>query len=589
MAEPFDVTTDETQGTTFAPTFTEPAPQPVSPEALGFTPGNTAPVMGPPPMPPAPVVVPPPPPITADPKNQIAALAALGMAIGAGRGGGAGALHGFLQSQQAQEQARQEQYQYQQQLAQRQNAINASKFKQDATQYEADEKRLQSMLLSMQRQIAQAKTPAQYDALIGGFTQMLHASGYPRITEAWLRNAAKFVPPDEKTTIADQLDAFFKNPENANLLKDPEQLNQTAFTYTTADGTPRTLAWREAFIQAHRPFTADPTTGKVLMMGKGATLEDKANADSVFQTLLADAKNQGLDTTDPKLRLKLQQQAIDTAKDRDPLGERVKQLQIQKLQQEIANGTVPTDPASVSDMAKAIAEYRMAPISPRSAQTPAGSALMAQVLKANPAYDATQFAARNKMRTAFTSGTQAQQLTALNTAIEHLGVLNDFAKALDNGTFTPGNELYNRVRTMFGSQAVTNFSFARDIMAGELATAMKKSGATDVEIDRVTNSLSSAASPKQLGDAIRSVAVPMISGKARVMDEQYHAAMGAADPFSVYTPGAQNVLSTIGSSGPTSAPDLTGLGRGQKRTFRSGPWAGQSWTIGADGKPVQVR
>lgn len=42
-------------------------------------------------------------------------------------------------------------------------------------------------------------------------------------------------------------------------------------------------------------------------------------------------------------------------------------------------------------------------------------------------------------------------------------------------------------------------------------------------------------------------------------------------------------------SSTANGPDLTGLTQGHGRTFNSGPYAGQTWTIGADGKPAQVK
>jgi hypothetical protein len=248
------------------------------------------------------------------------------------------------------------------------------------------------------------------------------------------------------------------------------------------------------------------------------------------------------------------------------------------------DGTPKTVPISAT--AKAISEYKIAPLSPRSMASGAGKALMEQVMAANPSYDATQFPTRQKMRIGYTSGNQSQQLGSLNTAIEHLGVLDEMAKGLENGSFKPGNQLYNTVATLFGSSAPTNFAFARDIMSGELATAMKKSGATDSEIEKVTKSLDGAGSPKQLSDAIRVVALPMIGGKASTMQQQYRAVMGEQDPFSVYTPGAKAVLDRFGASHETAAPGGGGKGGGPGVVAAPGPKEGETRPITEPGYPA---
>jgi hypothetical protein len=41
------------------------------------------------------------------------------------------------------------------------------------------------------------------------------------------------------------------------------------------------------------------------------------------------------------------------------------------------------------------------------------------------------------------------------------------------------------------------------------------------------------------------------------------------------------------TAAPANVPNLSGLAPGTARKFTSGPFAGQTWTIGPDGKPVQ--
>ncbi len=42
-------------------------------------------------------------------------------------------------------------------------------------------------------------------------------------------------------------------------------------------------------------------------------------------------------------------------------------------------------------------------------------------------------------------------------------------------------------------------------------------------------------------------------------------------------------------STPVTTPNLAGLAPGRARTFTEGPFSGQTWTLGADGRPVRVR
>lgn len=229
-----------------------------------------------------------------------------------------------------------------------------------------------------------------------------------------------------------------------------------------------------------------------------------------------------------------------------------------------AQGVSPVPPASVqvvnaqaaqmgpqggekaNPTAKAMAEYRLPPISPRSMATPAGAALMGQVMAINPAYDATKFPERSKMRIQFSSGPQSQTLNSLNTAIEHLDQFVDVAKSLGNGNFRPGNEAYNWLKKTFGDSAPTNFEGIRSIMSGELASAFKKSGATDQEIKSVESAIASKNSTSQLVDYATKIAIPALGSKAATFDEQYHRVMGDEDPWSAIYPKAAAVVQKYG-------------------------------------------
>jgi hypothetical protein len=221
---------------------------------------------------------------------------------------------------------------------------------------------------------------------------------------------------------------------------------------------------------------------------------------------------------------------------------------------------------------KAIGDYKVPAPSARTMATPAGKAMMDRILAYNPDYDASQFPTRAKMRIQFSSGPQSQTINSINTAIGHLDQFVDVAKALGNGSFQPGNEAYNWLKKTFGDSAPTNFEGIRSIMAGELASAFKKSGATDQEIASVEKAISSKASTTQLVDYATKIAIPALGSKIAAFDQQYKQVMGKNDPFKVLTPDAEEVLTKYGfdpahprmggstnAAAPTLTPGLAGL------------------------------
>ena len=194
---------------------------------------------------------------------------------------------------------------------------------------------------------------------------------------------------------------------------------------------------------------------------------------------------------------------------------------------------------------KGIAEYRIAPPSPRSMATPDGQALMAAVANLNPSYDATQFPNRQRTRIAFTTGTQGQQINAMNTAIGHLEQVADVAGDLGNSDLQIANRAKNWFATQFGGASVTNFDTAKTVLAGELASVFKRSGATDAEIKSVESTINSANSPAQLKGYADQV-IPLLGSKLSALNYQYHQAMGEGDPFQALSPDAKQILTKRG-------------------------------------------
>lgn len=213
---------------------------------------------------------------------------------------------------------------------------------------------------------------------------------------------------------------------------------------------------------------------------------------------------------------------------------------------QIYNQTLADGKGEISPVAQAMADYKTAPPSPRSVASGAGKALMEQVLRANPAYDATQFPTRQKMRIAFTSGPQSQTINSLNTAISHLDQFTNVVQALDNGNFQPGNAAYNWLKATFGNSAPTNFAGIRDIMSGELASAFKKSGATNEEIASVKSAIASKNSTGQLMDYVKTIALPALGSKVINFDQQYRQVMGEKDPFKILLPESEAILQKHG-------------------------------------------
>lgn len=202
--------------------------------------------------------------------------------------------------------------------------------------------------------------------------------------------------------------------------------------------------------------------------------------------------------------------------------------------------------------------------------------LMQWVNQINPAYDSSQFTNRAPTRKAFTTGTQGQQINALNTAIGHLDQFAGLAEALGTGGFVPGNKAFNAVQTMFGADKVTNFETLKDALAGELASVLSKGAGTVSGIADAKANIAPASSPQQLVGYVKTQ-IPILGSKLSSLDYQYHQAMGDGDSFSALSPQSKSILTKFGfdPSHPTVGGDGAGGGisitapNGKTYTFQS--------------------
>lgn len=192
----------------------------------------------------------------------------------------------------------------------------------------------------------------------------------------------------------------------------------------------------------------------------------------------------------------------------------------------------------VASELKAMAEGRLTAPSPNSRA--AGAQQKRSMLMQ---YDPQFSEQRAQVRKAFTTGTDGKNIGALNTAMVHLGRLGDVAEALNNGSFTPGNEAFNYLRDKFGSKAVTNFELLKDAVAGEMASSLKGT-ATDIEIGNMKKSIRASNSPAQMRGVVTE-GMGILKDKANTFEERYKAQM-PNDTWSPILPSAKQSMEKYG-------------------------------------------
>lgn len=157
---------------------------------------------------------------------------------------------------------------------------------------------------------------------------------------------------------------------------------------------------------------------------------------------------------------------------------------------------------NVEQMAQAIANGQVAPLSGFALARPAGQQVMARVMQINPEYDATTFGAKAQAAKAFTTGPQGNSLRSFAVAGQHLDQLGQLADALGNGNIQLVNKIGQTIAEQTGSPVPTNFDAAKDVVSKEVVKAIVAGGGGVAERQELKDLMDKAKSPAQLKGVI---------------------------------------------------------------------------------------
>jgi hypothetical protein len=147
-----------------------------------------------------------------------------------------------------------------------------------------------------------------------------------------------------------------------------------------------------------------------------------------------------------------------------------------------------------------------------------------------PNYSQANYGVAKEATEAFTSGSQGQQLTAIDTARQHMQTFKDTADALDNSNVLLANKLGNAVGMQFGSDKTTNFQIARAAFAGEVGKAFAGANVGVSDRQELLDKINAASSPSQL-KGYAETADKLLQGKQDALKRSYDAAKNSQPNF----------------------------------------------------------
>ena len=187
-----------------------------------------------------------------------------------------------------------------------------------------------------------------------------------------------------------------------------------------------------------------------------------------------------------------------------------------------------------------IVEGRQTPPSGSAQRSPYWQDVQNKVYQVDPQWNEQ----RAQVRKAFTTGTDGRNIGNLNTATVHLDALGEIAKALDNGTFQPGNAIWNKAKTMFGAAAPTDYEGLRQAVAGEMDAALHGTS-TIPGRNEIAATMPAKNAPGQMSGII-DTNLNTIGQKLNTYKERYEQQNPGDTVWSPVLPSAQTVFQKHG-------------------------------------------
>lgn len=249
-----------------------------------------------------------------------------------------------------------------------------------------------------------------------------------------------------------------------------------------------------------------------------------------------------------------------------------------------ANGTGSNQPLNPNQQAtaQAILEGRMTPPSSFALKTPYWQNVMGAVFQQDPQFSEQ----RAELRKDFTVGKHSTEINAINTAMGHIGVLNDAIDALNNGNVKALNQLANSLGVQVGNDKVTTFNTIVHRVGPEIAKAYVGSGGSAGERGADEKDFDPSLGPQQLRSNA-AITAQLFRSKISAFENQWDQNKSANMPSfqeRFIMPEAQRTLDKIAPQ--KSAPTGNSIGVGSVIT--QGGHKFKVTAVDTNGKPTSA-
>lgn len=215
-----------------------------------------------------------------------------------------------------------------------------------------------------------------------------------------------------------------------------------------------------------------------------------------------------------------------------------------------------TLPPQTAAQVKAIADGKMPFPGGMAMKTPYWQQMVSAVSQYDPNFDAVNYNARSKTRNSFVAGPDANNITALNTGMNHAASLKDSYDQLGNSDYPALNTAKNWLGNAFGdanTQTNTAAVGAKGhALSGELAKVFRSTGMAESDIKAWEDKLSTSATPAQSKEVLNS-AMDLMEGRLQALASKYNQGMGTSkNGIELLSPEAQKAYAKVKGQLPYS-------------------------------------
>jgi len=201
--------------------------------------------------------------------------------------------------------------------------------------------------------------------------------------------------------------------------------------------------------------------------------------------------------------------------------ERADKLQQQKDQQ--------TDLAKSQNLVDAIGQYKQSPAS--LSRSPRNMALMDEVMRQYPDYDATKYDEKKKAQVSFGSGPDSNLIKGADVSVQHLDTADQLASNLHNTQYPAVNWIANLWKTQTGSPEIKNFNTAKQIVSSEIEKFIIGGGSALADRAGLQSQLNAADNPEALKGVTNTLRT-LMGGQLNGLQSKFvNAGLGTTDDF----------------------------------------------------------